>query len=1610
MPYNDIKTQFDAALQSLTTNETSLLTDTEQLKAVNQQIADTITAGQTPSQTDIDLANTLSGNLATTQGNINTAYNDINIQLGDFATLDYKSVMLNLDENIPILLFPVRIETQFYTDPDNSLYQLWVRFFPDDIGIETHEKALAPSEITAGEDYLGIFNNPSSTEKEKLNAWDTLCRRVGHTRAAWVATALADPNYATKYSSWSQQPHTRVMPERFVVSLYSTYDPNNPVPDAEEITNVIPYSVKVGINPNDENSLNKPGEDISSSPELAWMFDFQAAIDIGMGVKIDITQQHYDEGFERVVVVGVKTLSDPNQGGNIVEELIDNHHYVSGLSLLKQGTSTKNTEDKTSGYSSFEFGNDLTNKIERGNPLLQGKITTNEMYKTDGQRLSEALGVNIDKFQHIYNADGYDIKNAMTMNNLLYPATIGYAIEVILEPNLTDVVTIGYSPYDEVRKMFEEYIRARGALSSIRVGTQPYGILPVTSFKNLTQEASEPWKPFLDDYCNQVRAVDPVWVQEASNLKHAGVADVDPQNVFADIIGRHAVSTHYFKRMGVGPGYMWNNLVFNDMPAEANQWYTDQQNAANNFINQFGVNMSPDTFGLNMNFMNDQQHVVQPMVDSLPPSENRTLSTWGEAGLNYIQWMRTCSVADLRDELYLTENPDIPTPLLYTFLRQSLLLEYFRAACNLLEVPPEERKEYEFINFYPEGEPPVGEVPPEEQLPTGTSRWAMFDREFNGTTVGEFMSNPESGFEGMPQAEVLNKMKEGMDTIALLPTAELDLLTREHFDICSFRLDSWKLGAMNQRLNRMRLNSNGTVKNTGTYIGAYGWVENLKKVDREFYAGPELPGSLNESGLIENADNKGYVIAPSQNHAVAAAVLRSGYNAKADSTNPRTHEVNLSSERTRVAMFIFDGIRNGQDISVLLGYEFERALHDRYPNADFPTVELDKYIYPIRNKYRLSAKSNTETNTDAIETVAANNVVDGMALLEAFRASPSGNSIFTQANLNTSFTVSADDVTNLKKEADRLNSIFDAVSDLATAEGIFHIVNGNADAAGSLAASISGNTNPPQAEIVKTPRTSTSLTNRITLNIPVFSPQGAYAASANTAGWPSQNTARSLAEPYINNWLKDYIPNPATIQVGVSYDTGTPQSFKLGIDKLNLQPIDLVYIIPDELANDDTELSQRIKYYVRITDLPASTPRATALDATVDITLDYNITPDANNYSLGQVHALLKYLGKVIKSSRPLKTSDFIAQGTESGITEDYHFNDFHTRVNDARDNLEDVKTGINTQLGNPSFVLSDLATAIAKAAEYGVAQTTPATTFDTPEYRAELIADAEVAVSAITKKIAEADEILQTVYLPSDPDYVAEDVPNYIERLKKCAKVLFGESFNPLPLFKFRASENTVLKSKLMSNTLLDDHTSNPFILDEWQQGVSRVRKKVADFEMMSMLAEGFEDADNFNISTMRKKAFQLPYNGNGTDRWMAVKVNDKENMKNGRVCLAMHLPDVDPLDFNAAMDGYQAGLLIDDWTEEIPHNEETGGITLHFDQPNAKPPQCLIMALPPYFDGSWSWPKLFDTLNEAFDEAKKRGVEYNEIANHPIAQISPALVIATSDGQMTPGLTLIP
>ncbi|RSO03450.1 hypothetical protein DMH15_42595, partial [Streptomyces sp. WAC 06725] len=192
-----------------------------------------------------------------------------------------------------------------------------------------------------------------------------------------------------------------------------------------------------------------------------------------------------------------------------------------------------------------------------------------------------------------------------------------------------------------------------------------------------------------------------------------------------------------------------------------------------------------------------------------------------------------------------------------------------------------------------------------------------------------------------------------------------------------------------------------------------------------------------------------------------SAVLRAGYAANRTPDNPGAFAVNLSSERVRGALTILDGLRQGQSLGALLGYRFERGLHDRHGQA-----EVDQFISALRLRFPLLAGKIAQTAADPqagpddIGQVEARNVIDGLALVRHLtREGVSQIYPFDIVGLPPADSGQLDALT---AEAARLLDDNDAVADLAVAESAHQALAGNVERASATLDAYAKDGLPPE--------------------------------------------------------------------------------------------------------------------------------------------------------------------------------------------------------------------------------------------------------------------------------------------------------------------------------------------------------------------------------------------------------------------------------------------------------------------------------------------------------------------------------------------------------------------
>jgi hypothetical protein len=1051
-----------------------------------------------------------------------------------------------------------------------------------------------------------------------------------HTRAdvpvvvAFLVLPPAAKQEAT-LQGWSQAPRVNLLPDRLVLLGYR---------GGEEVLNrlgaPIPRPLIVGPDPlaEPEDQLRDEDGELVVGPQMRWMVDFSEAVERGMAFVVDLTPEQARLGFDRLLVAGVRLSLDADTAAGRLEELLTHHrHSRKGFSLLPQGTPTNNTEDGDAGFDRSEDPDQSFEDLflrER-----QFEPTTDWLTKRDGQWLAEWLGVDPGTFQHVRFAGGTDQSEARAMNRALWPATWGYFLETMMSPVL-DQETI-----EGVRAFFNDHVLGRGAVPAIRIGRQPYGVLPTTAFSRVrwfedtSPDVGAVGNDLLAGLYLLLRRVEQHWSAFSGELLFVGKpADgQSPQQVLLDIIGHHAGSVEFHQRYAESLEHLVNQLKLEGLGGLFSALIlAGYVRSGQDLLAELGYTGEqwPDILG--KVFLGGQNTLLGDLVDDQPLSETARVRSYTSDDRNYLRWLRDAAGTShdaLRRQQGFTDDRR-PTALLYLMLQHALDLSFHAAslelhvAAELLTrgAAAELRREAPFVHLA-------------EAARESESKWSYLYKTEPAITgrddllIGDYIPQVIGDSSATRYlSEQLRALEQLLDT----PTARLERVLVEHLDTCGYRLDAWKAGLIHHRLAQLRFQAREDGGRRGIHLGAFGWLEDVRSEDKRLQpaAVPEdLRPLFQPEGsppLMTDPSNGGYVHAPSLDHAVTAAILRNGYLSNATPTSPDLLAVNLSSQRARLAMGAIEGVRAGQPLGALLGYRFERHLHDA-------AAEVDAFIYPIRKLFPLVADHMADTRSgdgDAIERLEARNVVDGLALVEHIKATrqrayPFGTDL-PQAQ--------GAQLEALNAAAEHLLELEDAVADLAVAEGVHQVVRGNLTRVGATLDSYSRGGFPPLPEVVQTPRGGTALTHRVGLQL-----DAAADPDAAPGGVPA--TPRSRTEPAVNTWLAGLLPSPDDVGCRVRYSlpgAGGEVEHDVSQRALGLQPIDLVYLLDPRQEPTLTALDDLVLDHV-VHQLPTP-PRPDER-----VTISYR-EYEADGVPFFELSPLLASIREVVLRSRPLRPTD----------------------------------------------------------------------------------------------------------------------------------------------------------------------------------------------------------------------------------------------------------------------------------------------------------------------------------------------------------------------------------
>ncbi|HKZ12721.1 MAG TPA: hypothetical protein VJL81_02635, partial [Solirubrobacterales bacterium] len=1111
----------------------------------------------------------------------------------------------SMEDLFPILLLPLRVETRWRLAEDlepGATPELWVRVFPDDIAKVTHEKVLTEAEVKHGRAYWTALHEGSGAEA----AWTGLSKRFGANRAAWVALRTRPENWEaaagsaavalefptpelTKPDPWSTAPHTRVLPDRFVLMAWRGDEVVH-----EEVGRAIDDIVFLGPSPLEEHegaptiAQSKTDGKIELGEPIAWLRDFETAVGAGLGFRIALSEADVEAGFDRLLVLGIKGAADPEDTRAMVEDLIEGHHYsLPGFALLPQGAPTNNTDGNETPYTRPGRDAAESGPAETGPPLFEA--AAERATASDGQRLADYLGIAYAPLQHADGADLSDHAEAVAMNRALFAGTLGYYLDQMLDG------VLDADGFDAIRAHFTELVAGRGALPAIRVGPQPYGVLPTSAFRrweNLGERpsrgrpmiAAAPGAGFEAELHRVLALLDQRWEGLASGLATIGADGSGAANLL-EVLGLQPTSAALYQRVG----YSWDYLhKLADFTEGGRDWADEvkrerEERTAKELLVDLGYSTTdaegrPKPNPLLLQLIWRHYHTKldpKQLIDGLPLSEARGIKAYDAARPeeNYVDWLRgAAGNAEALEKEDFGGDP-APTAVLYMMLRYSLLMEAKRSVFRFLTARGVEAEALvrspKFMNIGPD--------------PT-LSPWQAFQAPANLVVPGEASTLPLFELIYTPQFSeseglYVQQQLDALKTLRGLPTARLERALSEHIDTLTYRLDAWQSSLFCRRLEMMRdLDREPKDRRTGLYLGAFGFLENLRPARGRRTRIPEdrLPEKLREAvgNLYVEEDAGGYVHTPSMNHATAAALLRNGYLTHASKSEPEALAVNLSSDRVRRARGLLEGIRGGQSLESLLGVQFERALHDWTTRAPSPVI-LDQLkpafrtAFPIR---RTRVPQAAEEAGGAGEVSEDDSVVNGLDLALDPRSYPYGIGELSGLDLAQRGAI--------EHEKDAIADTLDSLRDVLTAEAAYQLALGNFDRAAAIVRAAGDGTVPPDVEVLGTPRgTDISFTERLVVSL-------SSGVVANP--WPAvAMTPRARLEPALNAWLGGLLGEPTTIHCAVAavdkkgkvlVDGGGPIEGTVSLADLGVQPLDFVYMVRRQLEESGmAELEARVR-------------------------------------------------------------------------------------------------------------------------------------------------------------------------------------------------------------------------------------------------------------------------------------------------------------------------------------------------------------------------------------------------------------------------------------------------
>jgi len=1337
-----------------------------------------------------------------------------------------------------------------------------------------------------------------------------------------------------------------------------------------------------------------------------WIMDFPAAVDVGMAVIVDFADMADDAfsdmlelGFSKVIALGVKTAIETEAAEetpiaqSYIEELINNHRFTEGFAFLKPEFETNNTSENI--CEGREDDAEMTYRLE-----YHDAVPLDE--DTDGVHFANLLCIDHACLERIDNSSRKDYYYAGSIQGALWPVTWGYFLKYLMvDKGLQGIQE--YLPY--LKEHYVKFVRASGPLPIFRTGNMPYGILPVSSLSEWRQSNTDTeWIDDDDDkekdyimsewLLKVLTFLKSHWETLAENTSLIPRIDgnsSDPEGDFLKILGMDSsVVSNRFRHFSTSQ-YMSSLLT-----------YISGQLANQNPVSALMGASSGPAYG-------SSSTLIQGCIETLQTAQDNGMTFFRELLVSLgVSAQNARHITPFVSQLVAWGNGypvDIPLVQDEGISPDNVLVEVdtsLEKKTYVTWLADDGVSNEDILNCSSEEKPPFSR--------------ALF---FQLLRASILLENGRAD-EGSAKGYLKNLP-------ATFPVKDAERYQNDVFSLSTNRLDSWINSFPLKRLWGLRSHEDTDSRKLG--IGAFGWLLDLKPKQKEAIKG-------------------GYIHSPSLQHAATAAILRHKYISQPDQENAEAYAVHLSSDRVKRALWLLEGLRQGQTLGTLLGYRFEHKLGNEYKDNNGNRLELHQYIYLFRKLYPI--KIPIEENTvegEAKEATAPRNVVDGKALLEAYRENeiPFGERV-EEGNELCLPGAGSHEQKAICYELEKLAELYDAASDLLLSESVYQAVGGNFERAGAPLNVLSGKATFSGTDVIRTPRGSLNSKFRALL---LFT--GDF-KNEEIPAWPE--TPRGFIEPLLNRWAAKLLGSPENIKFGIKENPDADEYISVSIDDLKennvkIGPLDLIYMLSKPVSKEATEVEERIAYYVRST--------YPDYDVESKVKIKFEKEDDEDFYSIPEIQQLAVCLIDFIAQGRILHPGDvMLAEESDEAKKDQTAFTlediaEFKTRISESCNQLKNISMNLYGDLFTDDKLnnlwecsFDDVRKDLVELIGFNIPGSIPVSLSD----------DFEILYSINNPALR--DELDQSTIPQAVRDIFPDD--DVLSMHCTCSVVQSGiiwriedtEKHNVFFIFLHDGSINICTANTWMKFDQL--YTQARAALKEAMKRVTIAEKQIANpgedaigtlsqagktlfggamvilprftpdnrDELTIALAHNNDLLDDelpvypvlwlsqcaythpriaaFDRMLMTDRAFsktmelyigQLPYQED--DRWAGLPGTEAEYPQ-GRLAFISAIPT----GFYNDADQTYAGLVIDDWDEFVPKTKETTAIAYHYNKPNSEPPNALLLAVSPVIEnegGTWSWDTLSKIVTETIELVKVRSIDLDALKR--VGMFLPALFI---------------